>query len=406
MIGEPWWLFLALVFALSLATRQGVLLFLAVLLALGSGVSLLSHRFSLHGVLYRRRLGDSHIFCGEETELAIEVTNAKPMPLAWLLVRDPFPPGLGLIVRDHRDGHDLETAPLELRELMVLRWYESARRTYRVRGYRRGVYTFGSAHMTSGSLFGLEQKTRLIDQADRLIVYPKIVPVEALMLPFERPAGEASAERRIVEDPLRLATVRDYMPGDSVRHIHWKNTARSGKLQTKLFDPQASEVLLLYVDIQTMYDPYSVVPEYLELIVSSAASVAVHALSNRQSVGLCVNGGPAETQHWTFIAPGRHSQQGTRILEALAPLGGFRTLALSHLLYRSMHTLPYGSTVVAITARTVEPVLMALLGLQRAGHPVVLLTVGDRQPRVPERFTTFHLGGRDAWHRLEALALA
>jgi hypothetical protein len=71
-----------------------------------------------------------------------------------------------------------------------------------------------------------------------------------------------------------------------------------------------------------------------------------------------------------------------------------------------MVTLPYGSTVAVVTARTTEPILLALLSLQSAGHPVMLLTVGDRRPRVPERFATVHLGGRDAWHRLETLALA
>jgi hypothetical protein len=129
-------------------------------------------------------------------------------------------------------------------------------------------------------------------------------------------------------------------------------------------------------------------------------------LEQRQSTGLFVNSGAGDSGHWTYVAPSRHPEQGAYLLEALAPLTGFRTLALSHLLYRSMHVLPYGSTVVVLTARTVEPVLLALLTLQRAGHPILLLTVGDRRPQIPDRFTTYHLGGRDAWHRLEGLALA
>jgi len=406
VFGDLWWLFLLLLLVLSLVTRQGALILLTVLLALGAVLSWLSYRLGLYGVRYTRSLRDRRIFCNQETELAIEVTNAKPLPLAWLLVRDRFLRGLGLVVQDRSHGEDLETSPPELRELIVLRGHESARRTYRVRGYRRGVYTFGTATMTSGALFGLQQKRETFERLDHLTVYPKIVPVESLELPFERPAGTGRARRRITEDPLRQAGVREYVPGDSVRHIHWKNTAHLGILQTKLFDPQASEVVMLALDVQTTYDPYQAVPEYLELLISSTASLAVDMLEQRQSTGLLVNSGPGDTEHWTRIAPSRHPEQGARLLEALAPLTGFRTLALSHLLYRSMHVLPYGSTVVVLTARTVEPVLLALLALQRAGHSVVLLTVGDRQPWIPERFTTHHLGGRDAWHRLEGLALA
>ena len=55
-----------------------------------------------------------------------------------------------------------------------------------------------------------------------------------LRLRLARPSGEQVTNRRIVEDPLRLAGVRDYRPGDSVRHIHWKSTARQGRLQTKV----------------------------------------------------------------------------------------------------------------------------------------------------------------------------
>jgi hypothetical protein len=71
-----------------------------------------------------------------------------------------------------------------------------------------------------------------------------------------------------------------------------------------------------------------------------------------------------------------------------------------------MPSLPYGSTVLAITALATEPVLGSLLTLQDAGHPVVLLTVGDQMPEIPALFATFHLGGCDAWHHLETLQLA
>jgi uncharacterized protein (DUF58 family) len=390
----------------SAVTRSSVLAFLVLLLALGSAVSLVTLRYGLRGVHYRRWFEDDRIFPGEDTEMTIEVSNAKPLPVAWLLVRDPLPDGLSLVVRDSVDGREVESSPSTLRDLLVLRWYQALERTYRIRAHHRGVYIFGQTELASGSLFGLDVRRATVDAVDRLIVYPKVVPVEALGLPLERPAGPAVARRPVVEDPLRAASVREYVPGDSVRYIHWKNTAHRNSLQTKVFEPQASEVVVLYPDLQTTADPYAFVPAYVELILSATASIAVHALSTRWSVGLVANGGPPETNRWTHVAPSRHPMQGTAILESLAVLEGFRTLALGQLLHRTMVSLPYGSTVVVITARTTEPILLALLALQGAGHPVMLLTVGERRPYVPDRFATVHLGGRDAWDRLEALALA
>ena len=105
------------------------------------------------------------------------------------------------------------------------------------------------------------------------------------------------------------------------------------------------------------------------------------------------------------MPPGRSPAQVTHLLDALAPLFGFRLIPLHQMLRRSMPTIPFGSTAVVITAQATEPVFAALLTLQDAGHPVVLVTVGDEKPQVPLAFTSYHLGGRDAWRRLETLEL-
>jgi uncharacterized protein (DUF58 family) len=430
MTQKSWWWFLAALFALSLLMRHQVLFFFTILLALASGASVLWYRYCLHGVTYRRKFQEGHIFSGEETELRIEVTNAKPLPLAWLMIRDGFPKGASLLTGVLQDPtlqslSERETLPPEqalqqsssqpsmvsLTDMLSLRWYERVQRTYRIRVHTRGVYTFGPADLASGDIFGFGQKGTRIEELDHLVAYPRVVPIERLglppdLIPAEKPGGEFKARRAIIQDPLRMASVREYVPGDSMRHIHWKNTARLNQLQTKVFDPSASPVVTLFVDLQTVPNPYSFVTEHLELIISAGASVAIHALDMRQAVGLRVNGGPTGAAYWTSVPPGRSSAQSTAILDALAPLTGFRLLPLYQLLRRSMPSLPYGSTVVTITALPVEAVLVALLTLQDAGHPVVLLTAGDETPEIPPAFTTYHLGGRDAWHRLEALELA
>jgi uncharacterized protein (DUF58 family) len=431
MTNKSWWTFLAALFGLSVILRDRGLFFFAALLALASSASILWYRYCLNGVTYRRRFREPHIFSGEETELSIEVTNAKPLPLPWLLIRDGFPKSVALLTGilqsptgDAEEVQILSEGPtpngtaarngpplISLTDMLSLRWYERVQRTYRIQVQKRGVYVFGPADVTSGDIFGFGQKSARFADLDHLVAYPKVVPVQQLglpedLIPAEKPGGEFKAVRRIIEDPLRMAAVREYVPGDSIRHIHWKSTARLNQLQTKVFDPSASPVVTLFVDVQTVHNPYGYVSEHLELIISATASVAVHALEKRLPVGLMANGGPSGSSYWTSVPAGRSAGQGARILESLAPLTGFRLQPLYQVLRRSMPLLPYGSTVVVTTARPVEEVLVSLLSLQDAGHPVVLLTVGDHEPVVPVLFDTYHRGGRDAWHRLEALELA
>jgi uncharacterized protein (DUF58 family) len=431
MTNKNWWTFLAALFGLSVILRHRGLFFFAALLALASGASVLWYRYCLHGVSYRRKFREQYVFSGEETELSIEVTNAKPLPLPWLMIRDGFPKSVALLTgmlqsssgvsdeagsyRESRAQNGTvsrnDAAVISLTDMLSMRWYERVQRTYRIQAQKRGVYAFGPADVTSGDIFGFGQKGARFEGLDYLVAYPKVFPVEQLglppdFIPAERPGGEFKAVRRIVQDPLRMAAVREYVAGDSIRHIHWKSTAKLDRLQTKVFDPSASHVVTLFADVQTVHNPYGFISEYLELVISATASVAIYGLDKRQAVGLLVNGGPSGSSYWTSVPAGRSAEQGARILESLAPLTGFRLQPLYQLLRRSMPLLPYGSTVVAITARPVEEVLVSLLGIKDAGHPVVLLAVGDEEPQVPLLFDTFYLGGRDAWHRLEALELA
>ena len=408
MFFRIWWALLFIFFVSSLIVQFDLLFFFTILLSVASVASLVWSRYCLRAVTYRRVLKDDRIFAGEDTELSIEVTNAKPLPLAWLLVRDQFPEEIDLITGALDAAQGQGTSVRILTNLLSMRWYERVRRSYRIRSGQRGVYSFGPVSLTSGDIFGFGRQSAHLEDTDPLLVYPRVVPLDRLSLPFEMPAGEHRATRRTIEDPLRMATVREYVPGDSMRHIHWKNTARLGLLQTKVFDPSAQQTIAIFVDLQTVENPYGLVPEYLELIIAAAASVSVHALQHRQSVGLWANGGPRQSKgHWTSIPPGRSPAQETQILGALAVLDGFRLLPFHQLLCRAMPSLPYGSTVLPITAHVTDVLWSSLLALQDVGHPILLLTVGDEEPTVERSvFASIHLGGRDAWHRLEALELA
>ena len=85
----------------------------------------------------------------------------------------------------------------------------------------------------------------------RILVYPRIVPVTELGLPAQHPFGDHRSSRRLVEDPMRLMGSRDYSQGDNFRFIHWKATARQQKLQTKVFEPSATRPLAIFLNMQT-----------------------------------------------------------------------------------------------------------------------------------------------------------
>jgi uncharacterized protein (DUF58 family) len=427
MTGTLWWWLLAGLFVVSALRHSTSLFLLALLLSAASLASLLWSRYALAQVQFRRHLGQDRLAFAEETDLVVDIYNAKPLPVPWLLASDEYPEGLTLLTG--KLGMSSETAfRRALINLVSLRWYERVRRTYRVRGDKRGVYQFGPAELEAGDIFGLRRQRKTVATTDTLLVYPKIVPIEELGLPAARPVGELATKTRLIEDPLRYLAVRPYRPGDSLRHIHWRATARSQKawpaeLYTRSFEASSSQVLELLVDVQTADNPYSIVPAYLEFIISAAASIAVAALQDGYAVGLLANAGASSNASGggrygpTVVPAGRSPAQAVTLLEALADLSNFRLLPAAQLLERTgAHStghdgLPLGATLLALTAQPANSVGFAqlqeaLLSLQDQGHPVALLAAGDEAPTASDQIPTYYLGGEDAWQRLAGLELA
>jgi uncharacterized protein (DUF58 family) len=399
-------LLLLLLLILAVLLRSPLLLLLEVLLVLIAGASALWGRYCLAAVSYSRQFQTQRLFCGEQLELWIEIVNAKPLPLAWLKAEDEFPEDF----RVERVELSSASKPHRrtLTNLLSLRWYERVRRRYRLTAEHRGAYEFGPVLLSSGDIFGFRTRRLEVPTQETLLVYPRLVPLNRIPLRVARPGGERLGERRIVEDPLRLAGVRDYKPGDPVRHIHWKSSARVGQLQTKVFEPAASQHLVVFLNGQTLERAYEgVLGEYFETAIMVAAAIANAGLEARHPVGLFTNNSVRDASRRVRLPASRHSSQLVRILETLAQMTHFTLMPLDQLLRLEAPNLPFGASLVAVSAIANEAILTTLIDLRAAGHPVALIVVAEanRAPGValpidiPVYFVT------DNWTELEALEL-
>ena len=399
-------LLIILLLVVAVLLRSPLLLLLDVLMLLVAGASALWGRYCLAAVSYGRQFQTQRLFCGEHLELWIEIVNAKPLPLAWLKAEDEFPEDfrvervdLGSASKPHRRT---------LTNMLSLRWYERVRRRYHLTAQRRGAFEFGPVLLSSGDIFGFRTRRLELPVQHTVLVYPRLVPLNRIPLRVARPGGELLGERRIVEDPLRLAGVRDYRPGDPVRHIHWKTSARTGQLQTKVFEPAASQHLLIFLNGQTLERAYEgVIGDYFETAVMVAASLANAGLDARHPVGLFTNNSVRDASRRVRLPASRHASQMVRILETLAQMTHFTLMPLDQLLRLEAPNLPFGASLIAVSAVANDALLTALLDLRAAGHPVALIVIAEpgRLPAVvlpndiPVYFVT------ENWTELEALEL-
>ncbi|MBF6591313.1 MAG: DUF58 domain-containing protein [Ktedonobacterales bacterium] len=432
---RPWYIVGIGLLLLSVPLRMPLLIVAGLLVIVLGAVPEIWYRFCLAGVSVRRSFSTRRAEIGDEVILTLTIDNRKLLPLPRLEVEDEVPEE-GVSIR----GARLETSvkPLRLLQINVLSlWaFQRVTRRYRMRCLARGIYTFGPMTLRSGDPFGLLTRERSETAVERVLIYPLVVPLERFGLPARAPFGERPAPRRLLEDPLRIGGVRPYEPGDEPRRIHWKATARTGELQSKVFEPSAHHTLAIFADQRTYDNPVlGYDPALVELAISVAASVATWGLEQGYAVGLYANGilaeaeavaptmrGPndapldeaaiqraiASAKLRIRIPPSTSRDHIVRIQESLARVIPYFATPITEILAAEESRLPYGSTVVYIGTPSGlgGEGIEQLRRLRARGAAVALLLVGDESLEAGDLPLT-RVGNAATWDRLlnETLAL-
>ncbi|MCK6564821.1 MAG: DUF58 domain-containing protein [Dehalococcoidia bacterium] len=329
------------------------------------------------GVHLRRTLGERRAFAGEEVPLRVDLENRKFLPLPWfewrLGIADPLPV----------EGESLAAAVVPGRSWIVRRgalgWWERRTWAFTLRPAERGYHGVGPASIRSADLLGLFPRTLDDPAEDHLTVFPRVFSLRDLGLPADRPFGERKGSNRLYEDPLRIAGLRDYRPGDPMRRIDWKATARRGDLQSRVYDPSATQQLYIMLNIDTMEHSWEgYLKDELERAVSVAASVAVWASGERFAVGLLANGAYPNADRPIRLAPSRSREQLTRILEALAVVQPLTTGDLAGAIKREAGRFQAGSTMVVVASLMPAPLAGVVTRLHDEGHRVHVLATSGR----------------------------
>jgi uncharacterized protein (DUF58 family) len=373
---------IGLLLVLSVALGQPALILFCVVLLAIAAVAWAWSNLALARVVYERQLTQQRAFPGDEIELVIRISNRKLLPLALLRVVDRYPPALRLLHAPVLFSGATQSQVLQRQT--SLRWYEGVVWRYTMRCEARGAYRIGPVQLLSGDPFGIYRNDRDVHVETRLLVYPRLLGLDELDLPARNPLGDLRVGN-LLRDPLRVVGVRDYAPGDPLKDVHWAATARTGSLQTRIYEPTTSRVLALFLDLDTFEYYYEGIdPEQVERMISVAATLSRSGLEAGYSVGLYVNGAPAEYEHLARLPPGRNPLQLELMMETLARLTPYSITTMSRLLATSGRDLHPGTTIVLIGSVNSEAIRAALLRQRELGFRVAWLYMGaDPPPQVP-----------------------
>jgi uncharacterized protein (DUF58 family) len=234
---------------------------------------------------------------------------------------------------------------------------------------RRGLYTFGPTRLVTGDPLGLYTVTLSRPDTAALVVLPPVVPLPGIeVAPGARVGDGRRAARLALERSAAAGWVREYLPGDQARWIHWPSTVRRGRLFVREFDHRPAGDWWIVLDLNGPVQAGAGERSSLEHGVLLAASLAGQGLRERRQVGLAACG-----QELALLPPGGGAGQRVDILRALA-LAAAGDCPLDRLLDGLAGSLQRGASLVLVTPAVEGDWLAALLRLaDRGAVPTVLL---------------------------------
>ncbi|OGN88716.1 MAG: hypothetical protein A2158_00025 [Chloroflexi bacterium RBG_13_46_14] len=423
LVGNYWLLFSAVLLILSLIINQIPLLLVSLIFFFTGSIARIWDKYCLSRIEFRRKLSSERAFFGDNIYLEISVANRKPLPLPWFQIEEEVPADITVITenspRSENEGNtgireDFMTYGWYNRDNRTnishnisLGWYNRITRRYPIHCDRRGLFAFGPTRIRSGDLFGIFSRESHIMKQHYLIVYPKMVPLEQLGIPSRQLFGDIRTRSHIFEDPVLTMGIRDYQFGDSLKRVHWKATARTGKLQTKVFELTTTTDIALFLDVRTTnLTVFGVIPELLELAVVTAASITNHTITAGYRTGLYVNQKKRFPDEPMRMPPGQHSDQMMHILDALAQVTAFEAMPISRLIQNESRNLSWGSTIMVLSAYVTDELLSTLYNMKRSGRRVVLVTIGDQTPvSSTGDLAVFNVSESISWRDIDSISL-
>jgi uncharacterized protein (DUF58 family) len=331
-------------------------------------------RFGLSGVQYLRHLDRDRMTWGEEIPMTVEVWNRKRLPLAWLRADDAATTGTLIRERGLAIGREGDRV---LRNGWTLAPFERVVRRYHVAAERRGVYELGPVELSVGDLFGREAAIERRAAVERFLVRPRTVVTSAVHR-RDTWGGTDRARLGLTEDPSRFAGIREYSPGDPLRRIHPRASARLGRPMVKRFEPSRDREVLIALDVQIRDGPIweAADDDEVEGLFVIAASLARSLALERAAFGLAAAGYHGAESRYAFLPVSEAPGQPERVFDLLARLSAHPSAPFERLIGLVLRAVRSGTTVVVVTARDPSRYLAHLRRLERAGCPVIVLACG------------------------------
>ena len=358
------WLYLAIVamvFGGAMLKEVNLLLILAGMLL---GPALLNWQAvatNLRGLRIARKLPPG-LSAGDRLSVSLILTNARRRISSWGVEVEEQ------IRRISGVGRDNRRRPEPLRPQVLFPYIpanQSRKGSYRGRLLERGRYKFGPFRLTTRFPFGLFSKTITVGEPETLVVLPRLGRLTEGWTARRLDAFAGADRRRRRPGPEGdFYGVREWRSGDNRRLIHWRSSARLGKLVVRQLERPHSRDAAVVLDLWQPEQPETEHLENVELAVSFAASVLADLCrKGGSSVHLAVDDSGPEC----LGSPASPALlQG--LMERLATVEAQPRDTLPAALVHALPRIPVGAEIIVVTTRPIDLTDASRFAALRSDH--------------------------------------
>jgi uncharacterized protein (DUF58 family) len=289
---------------------------------------------------------------GDAVEAELEVRSDRDASHVQLLLDLP-------------DGLECETPNPQILRLEANTWRTVE---YSIRCRDWGAYLPGDFVIREQDSFGLLVHETTLERRKPLKAYPRGETLRQLLRPMETQVFAGNQVPRVRGEGIEFADLRPFVPGDRVRRINWRATARRGEPWITETHPERNSDVVIFLD--TFLEARTDEEGTLDRAVSAAASLAVHYLGEKDRVGLVSFGG---VLNWLTASSG--VVQVYRVLDSLLDAEIYLSYAWKDIDLLPVRSLPPQALVLALSPLLDERAVGSLLDLRARGFDLAVIEI-------------------------------
>jgi len=323
-------LLLAIMLLFAVATGEGVLYRVSYFLTLVTVGSYVYLRLRIRRLDMRMQNKSYVVQVGDILKAHVYLRNASKLETGWVeivLMSDMPGSGSGVVTAISARGQER----LEIRTSC----------------YARGIYTIGPVLARTSDPLGLFRLEIVQGDPVKVVVQPPTIALPYFRLPMAEQSGEEGIRHRSQTRTPHVATVREYIHGDSLNQIHWLSTAKNRQLMSKEFDSGGGGDAWIVLDLEQKVHRSQGTERSDEYAVAIATSLTHHVLREEHSVGLIAYGDRE------YLLPlGGGTKQMSRVLETLTLSKTDGVNPLARVLAKNARQFGRSGSLLVVTSST------------------------------------------------------